>query len=226
LPNAKSWKWDFGDGTKSYEQNPVHYYKNKGFYTVKLITSNGIQTDTMVKKDYIRMHNPVIADFDTYISQDTVPFKVIFNNYSQGDIISYKWDCGIKKTSIQENPSFIYDKWGKYDISLTVTDGCFTSKKEINNYIIAIPPTIPFFINKYENLDKDEFCNVYGLCGIETMEGDFVYLGKVLDTSEYIFYKYSFFNRIDKKGRNVWSHKIVKDFKDIVQTNATVVFFC
>ena len=31
-----SWKWDFGDGTFSNEQNPIHTYKNEGLYIVTL----------------------------------------------------------------------------------------------------------------------------------------------------------------------------------------------
>ena len=33
---ATSWKWDFGDGTSSTEQNPIHTYKKGGRYTVIL----------------------------------------------------------------------------------------------------------------------------------------------------------------------------------------------
>lgn len=32
----KSWKWDFGDGTTSSEQNPIHHYKEAGKYIVVL----------------------------------------------------------------------------------------------------------------------------------------------------------------------------------------------
>jgi hypothetical protein len=39
-----SWKWDFGDGTSSTEQNPIHEYKNndpgkEGIYSVTLVVS-------------------------------------------------------------------------------------------------------------------------------------------------------------------------------------------
>ncbi|RLF53322.1 MAG: hypothetical protein DRN37_11765 [Thermoplasmata archaeon] len=30
------WRWDFGDGSISYEQNPTHVYDRKGTYTVTL----------------------------------------------------------------------------------------------------------------------------------------------------------------------------------------------
>ncbi|MDQ1276288.1 MAG: hypothetical protein QG610_1864, partial [Euryarchaeota archaeon] len=35
-----AWEWDFGDGTKSTEQNPVHTYTEAGLYTVTLSVEN------------------------------------------------------------------------------------------------------------------------------------------------------------------------------------------
>jgi PKD repeat protein len=42
------WHWDFGDGSESYEQNPVHAYAAAGTYTVTLSVSspNGMDTVT------------------------------------------------------------------------------------------------------------------------------------------------------------------------------------
>src|ERR1035441_5058555 len=31
-----AWKWDFGDGSRSTEQNPIHQYAKGGDYTVTL----------------------------------------------------------------------------------------------------------------------------------------------------------------------------------------------
>ena len=36
--NATSYEWDFGDGTTSKEENPVHTYEKIGDYSVILIT--------------------------------------------------------------------------------------------------------------------------------------------------------------------------------------------
>ena len=47
--NPTSWKWTFGDPkdtNPSFEQNPVHTYKNAGSYTVTLTVFNGSGSDS------------------------------------------------------------------------------------------------------------------------------------------------------------------------------------
>ena len=48
-----SWAWDFGDGTTSSEQNPVHIYQTPGTYTVSLTVTGPGGTNEAVKTDYI-----------------------------------------------------------------------------------------------------------------------------------------------------------------------------
>lgn len=47
------WSWDFGDGTASAEQNPVHNYTAAGTYTVKLQVFNSAQGSATVTKTNI-----------------------------------------------------------------------------------------------------------------------------------------------------------------------------
>ena len=50
--NATSYKWDFGDGNKSTDKAPTHYYENDSIYIVKLTAFNelnfDITTDTIL----------------------------------------------------------------------------------------------------------------------------------------------------------------------------------
>jgi PKD repeat protein len=41
----ESWSWDFGDGTTSAEQNPVHVFDLAGTYQVELRVGRGQSTD-------------------------------------------------------------------------------------------------------------------------------------------------------------------------------------
>jgi PKD repeat protein len=47
------WSWDFGDGTTSTAQNPLHTYSSPGSYTVSLTVTNAGGSDTATKPDYI-----------------------------------------------------------------------------------------------------------------------------------------------------------------------------
>lgn len=38
--NAVSWNWDFGDGSTSNQQNPVHTYADSGYYTATLTATD------------------------------------------------------------------------------------------------------------------------------------------------------------------------------------------
>jgi PKD repeat protein len=38
--SATGWSWDFGDGTTSTEQNPVHIYEGAGYYSVTLTATD------------------------------------------------------------------------------------------------------------------------------------------------------------------------------------------
>ncbi len=42
--NAETYLWDFGDGETSTEKNPVHMYKDGGYYTATFTVSGGTGT--------------------------------------------------------------------------------------------------------------------------------------------------------------------------------------
>lgn len=47
--DAQSWSWNFGDGSTSTLQNPVHHYNGTGNYNVTLTVSNGVDTDSITQ---------------------------------------------------------------------------------------------------------------------------------------------------------------------------------
>ncbi len=58
-----SWEWDFdNDGTvDSYDQNPGWTYTDNGSYTVKLTVSDGTETDSETKQDFISVNSGVFV---------------------------------------------------------------------------------------------------------------------------------------------------------------------
>ncbi|PWR76349.1 hypothetical protein DLD82_00050 [Methanospirillum stamsii] len=49
LGDANKWKWDFGDGTTSSEQSPLHPYAQAGTYTVSLWARSDLSQSQVVK---------------------------------------------------------------------------------------------------------------------------------------------------------------------------------
>jgi PKD repeat protein len=52
--HATAWKWDFGDGTTSTEQDPIHQYKERpdrpGIYTVILTVTDATGATSRMSK--------------------------------------------------------------------------------------------------------------------------------------------------------------------------------
>jgi PKD repeat protein len=52
---VRLWYWDFGDGNKSRERNPVHKYLNAGEYSVSLTVKGPAGICETVKTDFIKV---------------------------------------------------------------------------------------------------------------------------------------------------------------------------
>jgi len=75
-----SWLWDFGDGTNTTEQNPLHTYANAGIYSVKLTVTNAGGSDEELKTGYITVTEPPIPEPDLVVSSITLNAGEIFAN--------------------------------------------------------------------------------------------------------------------------------------------------
>jgi PKD repeat protein len=136
-----SWAWDFdNDGiTDSTAQNPSFIYNNPGTYTVKLIATNAIGSDTKTRTNYITVNSAggPTADFSGTPTSGTAPLTVNFSDLSSGSPISWAWDFdnnGITDSTAQ-NPSFIYNNPGTYTVKLIATNAIGSDTKTKTNYI-------------------------------------------------------------------------------------------
>ena len=142
--NAVSWIWDFGDGTSSTQQNPVHTYSANGSYVVhvSVVLASGCTTQFTFPTP-ITVIDPV-ADFVSPTVAVCAPSLVQFNNLSL-NAVSFLWDFGDGTTSNAENPSHIYNVPGDYTIGLTITDSMGCTATEIKIDYIHVPGTFAYF---------------------------------------------------------------------------------
>jgi len=120
-----AWAWDFGDGTTSTEQNPVHTFAGEGAYNVCLTISNTSDTceDTYCEEIYI--YNDTTGDcfgFFSYTEADTSGLTLNFEaqNFGNGPM-NYSWDFGDGATGVGETISHTFAEGGVYDVVLTAT---------------------------------------------------------------------------------------------------------
>ena len=124
-----TWFWDFGDGSQSTTQNPLHAYTTAGNFTVNLkVTNDKGCYAVLAKPSYIKVSPGVQAAFSN--SQPAVcqpPFNISFTNSSTGTgTITWLWDFGDGNTSTVQNPAHVYTTPGNYTVSLAATssNGC------------------------------------------------------------------------------------------------------
>lgn len=118
--NVTAWNWSFGDGGSSASENPIYNYNDTGWFSVRLIVSNGNCKDTLKINKFIYI-NPPVARFYTEFNCDT-PFQRKFIDYSKA-ALTYFWDFGDGNTSTATNPIHTYTSLGTYNVILVVTNG-------------------------------------------------------------------------------------------------------
>ena len=125
---ARTYKWDFGDGSISSDQYPKHTFMRAGTFNVMLIAfGNSMLPDTIYKP--VVVHPLPQAGFEVSPEFLWVGMSVNTKNntshkdqYGQEYDVSYRWNWGDHTPEdIGETPSHYYFKAGKYDITLTAT---------------------------------------------------------------------------------------------------------
>lgn len=126
---ATHWKWDLGNGTVSYQQNPSVAYTQPGTYTVKLVAGNQAGDDSVVQTGYIHVYGKPDVQFAASPLQGCLPLAVQFTDQSNpvsGTITAYTWDFGDGEISPDKNPVHTYTTVRSFNVSLTVKNsyGC------------------------------------------------------------------------------------------------------
>jgi gliding motility-associated-like protein len=124
---AVSYKWFFGDGDSTSNQNPTHTYKTTGDFDVMLVVTNIAGcTDTLRRKSFVRVQPPKAAVANIPV-EGCEPFSFMPSPIisSVDSIVKYEWDFGDGKLVEGINPVHPYSA-GTYYVKLIITSsgGC------------------------------------------------------------------------------------------------------
>ena len=97
-----TWYWDFGDGTNSEEQNPIHIYNTTGEYKVTLTVTDDVDSVSIdLTQAIIKMPN------------NKPPNSPIIKGPTHGTIgIEYEWS--FNSTDPDDNDVYYLVQWGDY----------------------------------------------------------------------------------------------------------------
>jgi gliding motility-associated-like protein len=145
--NPNQWRWDLGNGTISFLQNPSATYFTPGKYTIKLVAKNAGGEDSVTKTEYIEVFAKPEVQFFSSTATGCYPLPVQFYDASTsvGDsIVSWLWDFGDGSTSTLQSPSHVFTSARNFNITLQVrnSNGCVstltkTSMIRINDGVMA-----------------------------------------------------------------------------------------
>lgn len=125
--NPDNWLWNFGDGSFDTVQNPSHQFPGPGIYDVclNIITfgqpGNPPCYDQLCLQVFVDSSMaPCHADFMHWPSvQD--PLKMIFQDFSSGNINQWDWDFGDGSTGSGPIIDHIYADTGTYQVCLYIS---------------------------------------------------------------------------------------------------------
>jgi len=142
-----SWSWNFGDGSTSSQQDPIHIFQDAGAFQVRLTASNAQGSDSITKTvAVVQGGSPPEADFSWAPTSPLAGDSVQFSDQSSDSPDNWSWNFGDGGSSSQPNPSHVFQDAGSYQVTLSVSNqyGSDSAIKTITISANAPPPEADF----------------------------------------------------------------------------------
>ena len=121
---AESYFWDFNDGEFSDEAEPEHIFEEPGIYHVSLSVNNLAGNAEAV--GFVEVYPDPEASFSAFPTKANRRDQVFKFLSSSVNAVKFRWEFGDGAFSSEENPSYVFNKTGEFDVSLKVwsVHGC------------------------------------------------------------------------------------------------------
>jgi len=145
-----SFSWQFGDGSTSINQNPLHIYQTPGVYSVTLRAINSqsggvglwnnavtVTEGTIPKPTPTQSPGIINAAFTATPVTGSVPVDVRFQDQSTGNPVSWSWLFGDGQVSTLQNPTHRYANPGSYSVTLIAENARFSGSVTKPGFIVV-----------------------------------------------------------------------------------------
>ncbi|MDN3672779.1 PKD domain-containing protein [Flavobacterium branchiarum] len=151
-PNAKLWRWDFGDGTEQdVRQNTLHVYKNAGKYQVTLTINNNCILTKEIEIKYKYAKNKKGTPKINVPNVISVGKPAYFQSESE-NAKTWEWAFGENKSidETSQNPVYKFTTSGEKVITLIINgDYSRVAKRTIYVHPKVIKKTNPLDVTSY-----------------------------------------------------------------------------
>ena len=169
--NRIRWEWDFGNGKKSYLEEPQLSYEEAkaAGYQIKLIATNDYECASDTAYEHLVVVDRVVAGFG--VDKDTLCSGgvAVFSNLSTGGgRVRYWWTVtpvlgGIEadaefvdSDASSLNPKILFKHHGVYRVQLSVNNGCSASAKD-TLITVKEDPEVSIFFDRFDHA-LDSLC--------------------------------------------------------------------
>jgi PKD repeat protein len=138
--NIIEYKWDFGDGKYSFQENPNHIFSSSKDYliTLTIIDDDGAADTIQTKCTIYYNAVPVVIHNGPYIGtpNEEITFSSVGTNDPDGVISMLEWDLGDGTMVKDYNPSHSYSETGLFTVSLTAMDDSGKTATEVTSVLV------------------------------------------------------------------------------------------
>lgn len=141
MGDINTWSWDFGDGSFSTEQNPLHTYALSGSYEVCLtITASDSCQSTWCELVYVG-ENP--GDCYNYFTYEAAGNTLLFNGFHSTNLPAvFEWSFGDGTSGTGQQISHTFASEGTYYVTLISSDA--NNCTAISGQVVVVGDSIMF----------------------------------------------------------------------------------
>ncbi|MEX6691081.1 PKD domain-containing protein [Danxiaibacter flavus] len=123
---GQQYQWDFGDGTTSTEESPVHTYPKPGNYSIKLVVIDSSTCNKIDSFKYNIVVSPKPTAAFTYTPTQAEPNSPFYFSNNSINATNYKWLFGdgdsLATVKTQPPVSHIFNSSGNFRVTLIASN--------------------------------------------------------------------------------------------------------